>query len=797
VTWVDVPETAAKPTDSGWTDVPAKPPAPSPVQAAAAQQPALRPKPPPKPNASPTTQQVHGDNGLPGMAHAIHAFFNNAMVGGFRSLQETVAHPIEGANNIEQTLARGSSTIINAALDHHLTAGTLAKAFQNMFDVGGGAPEVERVNRAIVEHMPAIRHDNRNMGNRGTSQVPEALGTFTEHLVASFLSDPVTFVPIVGQVAKIATVAKALKGVADGARAVAGMRLAQPVVKMAKAAQTDHADAIGSVAKSFKKMFGGRPELDEYLAPHAKAAHLGFEHANITRIQKELGVPDEELLAANRDALRNVKPTEGKGYDLPPAIRQRYLQEPWRYGTPEMRAQAEALGYKPVAADTPWKAKPEGVLDYNLRDDYQFLGKVSDMSTSPAFRKYGGKTFGEAGFEKERTENWTGLKADQFDRVAARLRMGRDAIRRRRAQIATQEYIGKFGGWKPSSPVNPDAISQRAAPALKDIVKHLSTDPVRLDGFGRKLSTLAGQAVQGSVFPHAINNVGTLSFLKSPIGTGRAIGHMLNDLRSGGKGISEADIKRIEEMGAAVDYHSNKPTTRWGEILTGGKLGGKALEASQALLNRMELAYRKGLLEELDRTLGPSTPGSRLEMEKGQQIRDAVVDYRNIPLVIAAMEYVGAPFAPFLSGLTSAVSIALRTHPERVAAVQKIENGMQQDLGVTVPNPVNTFENWLDPLGNFIRRSGPAGQFLDRLHEHKPIPNLNEVLGDQVQRYGGPWASQVPGFFNLPIPERGVEPGTFSPEEGLQHFLTGTYPYNPASQFPIRQIERSAGRQEE
>src|SRR6185437_5572920 len=175
-------------------------------------------------------------------------------------------------------------------------------------------------------------------------------------------------------------------------------------------------------------------------------------------------------LEQNKAALKSVKGKDGKGYALPEAVKQRYLQEPWRYGTPEMRKQAEALGYKPTPADKPWAAKPEGLLDYNLRQDYQYLGNVSDMASSPAFKKYGGKRLGEATFERERTGNYKGLGADQYDRVAARLRMGRDQVRRSRAQAATADYVRHFGGWKPDSDID---------------VSKLSTDPVRFGGPGR------------------------------------------------------------------------------------------------------------------------------------------------------------------------------------------------------------------------------------------------------------------------------------------------------------------------
>lgn len=724
---------------------------------------------------TPTIQQTHGDGPIPTAFHAVTSAFTNFAAEAQARLKETAANTLAGANNIEQTPARVMATLLN----HGIHAETLKHAFHNAFDTGEGGAEVDKVNAAITAHMP--KTDN-------------PIGKFAEGLAASFISDPVTLLPVVGWLGKTATAAKALTAISDGARAVAGARAAASVGRAAGQMRDVHAHMTGEVAKIIKPVFGGRQELDPLLEPHAKAAHLGFEHREISRMQGELGEPDMHLLEQNKAGLKNVK-HKGGAYDLPEPVKQRYLQEPWRYGTPEMRAQAEKLGYKPVESDKPWATKPESVLDYNLREDYQFLGTVSDLTSSPAFKKYGGKSLGEATFEKERTGNFKGLDADQFDRVAARLRLGRDQIRRSRAQAATSDYVRHFGGWKGPTKLEFPEGEGPGRPVPEGIDK-LSTDPVRFGGPGRWLSSMAGRAVQGSVFPHAINNVGTLSFLQSPTGVGRAIGYMAKDAKTGGKALSAEQTQRIQDIGAMVDYGHQPPGSVWTKVLSGGPVGEKVLAGSQKLLTKMEMAYRQGLLDELDRTMGPSK-SMRDEMTKGQMIRDAVVDYRNVPLVIAAMEAAGAPFSPFLAGLTHAVGKAVVRHPERVAAVQKVENHAQDDLGVTIPNPVNTFEAWMNPIKQLVNRGGPIVGGAASL-QSPFIDTPEEIGGGMAERFAGPWLSQIPGFFNLPFPEKGTDPGTFSPEQGLIHFLTGAYPYSgPAGAYQIKGIERQKGRAEE
>ena len=66
-------------------------------------------------------------------------------------------------------------------------------------------------------------------------------------------------------------------------------------------------------------------------------------------------VADETLLQQHEEELRNLKPDEEGNYHLPEAVSQRYLQEPYVDGTPEMREEALRLGYRPTEAEA---AKP-------------------------------------------------------------------------------------------------------------------------------------------------------------------------------------------------------------------------------------------------------------------------------------------------------------------------------------------------------------------------------------------------------------------------------------------------------
>lgn len=709
----------------------------------------------------------------------------------------SAANPLGAAANLEQTPARGLSHLIM----HGLSPQSFAGAFHDALNPGEGDADAQRIVDLIKAKMP---------------KTTNPIGDFAETFVAQSIADPVSYIPVVAWLAKTATAARTLDLVATAARSAGGAKAAKPVDAAVAALKKTHEAQLTDVLDHLTpRIMRGRPELNDHLASHAKTARIGIEHREIGDIERELGGSDRELLAQHEKVLKDLK-----GGTLPEEIRQRYLQEPWRYGTPQMRAEAEKMGYHPVASDARWEKAPEGLLDYNLREDYQYLGKVSsDLRDGPMFRKYRPRTGDKAAFEYEREGDWK-PGTDQYNRTRARLSMGRNAVWQRRADNATKDYLETHGGWKGDGAIDVSKLStgptqydirigQMVPPVVKDLIDKTPLKNVRaLDRIGewplRTLGQWGTQSVMGTVLPHALNNVGTLSYVgaasKIPgvgglIALGRAAGYNI-------AAIAKPELiqsERIKNLGALAEYTTD-PGTIWSKIPGLGSV----LRGGQKALSHMELSYRQGLLDELDRTMGKSfdretgqVTDQRLEFEKGQKIRDAVVDYRNVPVVVAWLQAMGAPFAPFFGGLTYALTRAVLQHPERVAAVQRMAADVQDQFGWTIPNPVSTFAHLaFDPIHEVLQRAGPiGGAILGATMDRDRISSAAQDLGWAVERYGGPWLSQLPGFFNLPFPEKGSEAGDFTPGEGFLHMLFGIYPYSgPAGQYDIRQIQKSESR---
>ena len=728
---------------------------------------------------------AEAEAGLLHIGQAAYDVANNAFVEAQARIKASAANPLGAAGNLEQTPARALAPFIEQGLTPQAFAQAFYDALNPGTDSGASQRLVDRISGYLSGPGPfaGLKKPDGTPFVDPSKSPPSALGQkiddFVTTFVAQTIADPVSYVPVVGWLGKTAGAARVLDVMADGARAVGGTKAARPLMAATKKLQDAHAKLLnGTVGETYRHIFGGRPELDPILEPHAKAARLGFEHREIANVKSEIGDHHDAILAANKDALRSV------GRKLPFDVQQGYLQEPWRYGTSEMRQQALDLNYQPSldGIDAPWAEKPTGELHYNLRKDYQFLGQVNKLEDSPAFKEFGGSGTKGPAFEHEREGNWRKPEADQYERVRARLRMGQTALWQRRANAATRDYLETHGGWKAGGPLDEFG---------KPNVEKLSTGPVRYSSPLRFLGRWGTQAVQGTVLPHAINNVGTLTFLDSPSAVGRAVGYMA-------KPLTEAQVARIKNIGAFAEYTTD-PGSVWSN-LPGSK---QALHGGQAVLSRMEMAYRQGLLDELDRTLGPSVDADgnvtnlRLEMEKGARIRDAVVDYRNIPRIVAVMEALGAPFAPFFGGAVRAVGRAAVRHPERVAAVQRGEKDVQDQFGWTFPNPVNTAERlFFDPGRTLAERSGviPAALGWTRPPVESGVHfDTGAQLAAEIARTaGGPWISQVAPFLNLPYdwPE-GVH---FTPIQGLMQLLAGAYPYHPPSPYTQTLIEKAKNR---
>lgn len=570
---------------------------------------------------------------------------------------------------------------------------------------------------------PLVRSFARTMTGLGSGD--PAVTKASHALLAQLITDPLTVIPVIGQLKRIGAVRDLLGVAAVAAKAGAGK---VPGVESAiRLADAMHQSGI---ARATKFIFGQRPELDEHLDETGKAARLSIEDQHLQAEYRQAHA-DAQLLKTNEAALRNLKyvppttpsgaiydmqreldaaeqrgdfatahdlgahlsqlqETAGGHYEIPEDIRQRYLAEPYVEGTPEMRQQALEQGFNPklavakgIITKEQAAAQPRSILHYNVRQDYQTLIRPKNKGDEFAVFQGTGAKYGKAydGFEKAQVKEG-GLGSDQFDIVANRLRLGRQLVRYRAVDMDTAKFLDQYGGWIGHGDPNVGALSQspwkvrtkitgRGMKASDDADFSLGArgvDPARF------LAQLGKAGIKINPLPHAVRNVGMLAYLAGgPEAFGRGLSYALH-------GINASMKARLEKMGVSVDYLQTAGDGPLGQVFD------KAIEPQQALLTRLELGYRQARLDQLDRELGPSElPDGSIDLakeyRKAQIIRDDLGDYRNVSRFVAGLQAIGGPFVAFRLGIVpKAVARAIRNRPDRVENLARGQVDLNQEL---------------------------------------------------------------------------------------------------------------------
>src|SRR6266550_2555854 len=211
-------------------------------------------------------------------------------------------------------------------------------------------------------------------------------------------------------------------------------------------------------------------------------------------------------------------------------------------------------------------------------------------------------------------------------------------------------------------------------------------------------SSLAAEAL--GVSPHALVNVGTLAYQAGGIpAVMRGFAHMTGKT-------NQPLLNRLRDMGALSEYSNTAKTT----------IGKKSNE----ILHKMEYGWRAGLLEQLDKKLGPSAPGSVEEFLKGHMISNHVGDYRNQSAFVHMFKALGGPFVAFRLGIVP--QQFLRTMKEKPSRIINQIRG-NQDIQ----------NNRQGKRKNELIQGGPTEDMLKLLTDPRAFfasPSTSGVLGE-------------------------------------------------------------------
>jgi hypothetical protein len=214
--------------------------------------------------------------------------------------------------------------------------------------------------------------------------------------------------------------------------------------------------------------------------------------------------------------------------------------------------------------------------------------------------------------------------------------------------------------------------------------KKLEKTPGSMDWKGYKapevapVSKLAKKAadagrlgIELNPLPHGGTNIGTLQFLGGGLdAVTRGVAAMVNP----SKAASELVKARLIQGGSAIPDYIGQHTANW---FPGYK---EAANSMSHVLGQMEYGWRAGMLEHLDRVLGPSEAGTKAEYIKMALINKKLGDYHNLSAFARAFASYGGPYVAYKLGvLPKAVLDSVRTNPLFFDTVARTEQQAQDN----------------------------------------------------------------------------------------------------------------------
>ena len=388
---------------------------------------------------------------------------------------------------------------------------------------------------------------------------------------------------------------------------------------------------------------------------------------------------------------------------VPPEVRQRLLRDPYVYGTPEMREQAIKFDYHPTKAES--EKPPEGILDFNLREDYDpHTGMYKSQDFNDLLLGQTKKAKAPiAGFEKPQT----GFADPETlpERLSARLAQGRNVIRHRATAKAMEENLG----------------------VGHEMANSLAKDGEEIGGFplGQAISKAQVDAMLATGIPH-MRNVGVMGW--------NALGEL---------GLAKAVQRTVVPDKTLLSRLEQGGSSHFG-IRTPGKLSPARLvplpvrKATTGLLDRWDQALRSTRLEQLDKEHPEWT-----EEQKLDRTNQDLGAYNLKPHYVKVLQSIGANFPQWHNYVVpTSVARAMIRQPGRVARLSRAEENANDTLlpnspfRVTLGGPNDEFASMASDPANVA--TGKGAKYL--LSPSSVGPLISNLL---PQRFNIPWKPRL------------------------------------------------------
>lgn len=446
--------------------------------------------------------------------------------------------------------------------------------------------------------------------------------------------------------------------------------------------------------------------------PEEIAKINSVKQAQITRTRVQHST-DAQLLSQNRTLLK-------KGI-MPEAIRQRLLQEAYVEGTPEMREQAQAFGYRPTGSEQ--SKAPTGMVNYNLREHYDphtgafdtphnfddlLTGELEDLRPPGA------------GFEKQQTG--VADPGTLYDRVERRLAQGRGVVRHR----TTVENLQTKAGLSPE-------------------MANATATRTKVGGFepAKALSRAQVDALLTTGLPH-MRNVGVAGYLAGgEAGVAQAMRYFLS-------GIPKKTLDRLNEGGAS-HFGVRVP----GDLSPARLIPPGIRKASTGMLDRWDQALRAARLEQVDKEMKGAD-----ELVKLDRVNQDLGAYNLKPHYVDVLQnFLGANFPQWHNYIVPTVvgRAALRA-PGRISRLGRAEQNANDTFlpnapyRVTLGGPVDEAASAVADPARLAFGETPGKRYPSYFGGPSSVGVLAPIARQVL--YGG--KKEIPQFISGLIPFGGV-----------------------------------------
>lgn len=579
-----------------------------------------------------------------------------------------------------------------------------------------GMPTHAAIDQFVKTHVPAQLRPYAS-----------AVLTGGEDFAAQSATDPLSYVGVreITMPLQIAHHLFQAGHVAQGAHAAAqAVGLGRVFSHLASLGQT-YRQGVQTVGEHLNTFFGVRPDLDAHFTQQGKQARIAIENSEYAKAARAM---EHDVAAAAQGG---------------PAAVQRYLQYIVDHGTAQTRAEAQSVAHQMGVLVQATHAAPSRILALGRGT----ASRVAQQITTDAIDA-----------------------ADALTRTRNAVRSGMIARR-------TEAYVQHFGGNNPNAA--PLDFTRIATEDPRGVALRQALDKIGLGGVAAFSRGLQRAAVFVNPFPHGVKNVGQLAYLAGGArvvpeafahmfaGAGRGVagfvqasgnlGDRLHAMGENMSALSAADKARLEQIGAAPTYthglHGPGHGTLWDNVpgyrqFTGGM---------QNVMQTMEEGWRKALLDQLDRQMGPSR-NAQDELRKGYEVAKRIGDYRNQNGFVKLFEAIGGPFVAFRLGIVPQNIVkALHDNPGRVLALLRAPQDLQANRTqqaqaanrLEVGGPTDDFAKMVFAPGNYLTSPSSLGMVGSAIQSqfHPQGEPLSQDIASAA-RYNVPGASEAEDLAN-------------------------------------------------